>query len=111
MNDISIDVYANSASMDSLIQTLRNSGVDTTEMQAALADAQEKTSKSALVETYEILKKTSQNMLKCQEKAAIFTKKYKSFIINQSAVNDADDDLIKEKIKQRVGLVFRDVVI
>ena len=111
MNDISIDAYANSANMDSLMQTLRDSGVDTSEMEAALDDAQEKTSKSALVETYEILKKTSRDMISCQEKAAIFTKKYKNYIINESAIKDADDDLIKEKIKQRVGLVFRDVVI
>jgi hypothetical protein len=39
MNDISIDAYANSVSMDNLMQTLRNSGVDTSEMQAALDDA------------------------------------------------------------------------
>jgi hypothetical protein len=38
-------------------------------------------------------------MISCQEKAAIFTKKYKNYIINESAINDADDDLIKEKIK------------
>ena len=111
MEDISINAYAESANMDQLMKRLEEGGVDTSEMQQALDDAQEKTSKSAIVETFEILKKTSQDIITCQEKAAIFIKKYKKYIINDSARNGGDDDLIKEKIKQKVGLVFRDVTI
>ena len=108
MSDISTEIYASSVNMDSLMQTLRDAGVDTTEMQASLDGASNKTSKSAFVETAKLLQEITKDILTTQEKATIFIKKYERYVVESKFVTEPDDDLLKKKIKEKVSLVFKD---
>jgi hypothetical protein len=108
MSDISTEIYAGKINMDSMLQTLRDAGVDTTEMQASLDSASNKTSKSAFVETANLLQEITKDILTTQEKATLFIKKYEKYVIESKFAIEPDDDLLKKKIKEKVSLVFKD---